>query len=104
MEAYPEDYIAHNVPLVTLSGLGEPEEDQYRNPQTTLKQPGHGVKISSELPCLPESQASIIREEFLKVNSHTSPWNVTHDSGRSEHIDYLLTSIGRVGTAFEGPQ
>ena len=98
MEAYPADYVAHNLPLLVLSGLGEESQAIQQRRNESLKR-GHGVKISSELAQIAESKAALIREEFLKVDGSELAWNSSGLPDRPELVGYKMTCTGRVGTA-----
>ena len=96
MEAYPQEYVAHNVPLLALSGLGEPSKSDNGSQNGSYNQ-GHGVRIASDLPILGEAKATLIRDEFMTADGNSLPWNATGHSDRPELIGYKIRCVGRVG-------
>lgn len=94
MEAYPEDYVSHNRPLIALSGLTGPSSPQLER-SFDLKQ-GHGPKISSELPPLREDQAAPLRNEFLNADGTSLPWRSEGLPGRQELMGFKFKFTGRV--------
>jgi len=98
MEAYPEDYVSHNWPLIALSGLTGPSSPQVEK-TFDLKQ-GHGPKISSALPPLREEQAAPLRDEFLNADGASLPWRTEGLPGRPELMGFKFRFTGRVSHRF----
>ncbi|KZF26302.1 hypothetical protein L228DRAFT_242755 [Xylona heveae TC161] len=70
MDAYPGDYVAHNVPFVILSGLGSRISSSEDLPET-LFQDG-GIKIQSKLPPVTGPGAEQLLASFLDADRHNS--------------------------------
>ncbi|GAB7350844.1 hypothetical protein MBLNU459_g1375t1 [Dothideomycetes sp. NU459] len=94
MEAYPEDYVAHNLPLLALAGLPEPSHANSISAKE-LSQRGTGVRLTSELPPLSGPAASQLLDEFLKADGASQAWSEISLSNRSGLIGFKLTSTGR---------
>lgn len=94
MEAYPIEYITHNLPLIALSGLGGALDgpDDHR----ADGKHGHGVKVSADLPPLEDVKATAIREEFLKADGASLPWNGVGHPDRPDVIGYAMRCVDRV--------
>lgn len=99
MDAYPPEYVAHNLPLVVVSGLGSiPELESIPAVHDVL--PGRGATtISSELPQITGERADQLLEEFLNSDGRDAPWNGRPGSRRGGLIGFRLRAVGRVGQA-----
>ncbi|KAJ5740879.1 hypothetical protein N7493_000751 [Penicillium malachiteum] len=95
MDAYPEAYINHNLPLVLLSGL---EADAEEEKGTSLNYPllETGPKIFSDFPSLSGTVAEQLRSVLLEQDGTQNPWRSTiNASGTAHQIGYKIKSIGR---------
>lgn len=92
MEAYPEDYVAHNLPLIVLSGL----------PQAQDILPSHEkiASLSSDLPSLSGSVADQLLHEFLKADGASLPWSDHALANREGLVGFRIANIGRVGMRY----
>lgn len=90
MEAFPDEYVAHNLPLVILSGF-ETDHASSKDPA----QRGNGVRLISELPLLANHGAAQLLEEFLKADGASQAWSEHASSDKSGLIGFKLTSTGR---------
>ncbi|KAJ5345852.1 hypothetical protein N7452_003856 [Penicillium brevicompactum] len=96
MEAYPEDYVNHNLPLVLLSGLeaGDDSEASSGYPLLTEK----GTHIFSDFPPLSGGVAEELRSFFLQEDGTHMPWksrvNVSGNTATA-NISYRIKSSGR---------
>jgi hypothetical protein len=103
MDAYPQDYVNHNLPLVLLSGLEADTEDDS-NP--TVDYPllaEKGPKIFSDFPPLSGAVAEELRSVLLEEDGSQMPWKAGLASGgnpSSPHITYRVRSSGRVSSPF----
>jgi hypothetical protein len=99
MEAYPKDYVEHNLPLIVLSGLpsqSDPSKEapeQSRNPLLE-----GGFRIRTDAAPLTGSAAESLLQAFLAGDSSDAPWNnrptpVKGDNGGT----FRIKSVGRVG-------
>jgi hypothetical protein len=99
MDAYPEDYVNHNLPLVLLSGL---ETDPEDGPSPSVEYPllhERGRKIFSDFPLLSGAVAEDLRRVLLEEDGSNIPWRAgLSSSGNSAapHIAYRIKSTGRV--------
>lgn len=102
MEAYPENYVAHNLPLIVLSGLphGAGAATLPSLPGQTAS--GSGASLSSDLPPLSGPHADDLLEEFLRADGASLAWS-DHALSKRPHIGFKIASIGRVGTALQLP-
>ena len=99
MEEYPDGYVAHNLPLLFLSGLGESVTRVDGAGQTNAWKQGHGTRIASEIPPLSESQTAILQAEFLSADATSIPWSQENLAERSSPASFRITCVGRVGRA-----
>jgi hypothetical protein len=99
MDAYPEDYVAHNLPLILLSGI-EPGSDYTVNSaeaQYPLLQE-KGTQIESDFPLLSGQLVDDLRTAFLQQDASGAPWNSRSLTGRSSGIGLRIKVVGRVGS------
>ncbi|KAJ9627661.1 hypothetical protein H2203_002873 [Taxawa tesnikishii (nom. ined.)] len=88
MEAYPDDYITHNLPLVVLSGL------ENASATTPSSSPdgfdfGRGTRITSDLPCLSGSRAEHLLSEFMKADGTLFPDGVLSPHWVAKHQHHV---------------
>lgn len=96
MEAYPEDYVAHNLPFIALAGL--PTTDSATNAATTTSSaPGSGLSISDNSPPLSGPHADSILDEFLRADGASLSWSDQALADRAGLIGFKLSCVGRVG-------
>ncbi|THW09989.1 hypothetical protein D6D24_08323 [Aureobasidium pullulans] len=96
MEAYPEDYVSHNLPFIALAGL--PAADQSTNassPSTTSAAQGNGLRIADNSPPLSGPHADSILDEFLRADGASLSWSDQAITDRSGLIGFNLSSTGR---------
>ncbi|KEQ71952.1 hypothetical protein M436DRAFT_49036 [Aureobasidium namibiae CBS 147.97] len=93
MEAYPEDYVAHNLPFIALAGL--PAADSSTNAATTTSAQGSGLSISDNSPPLSGPHADSILDEFLRADGASLSWSDQALSDRAGLIGFKLSSVGR---------
>ncbi|KAI4717560.1 hypothetical protein E4T48_06235 [Aureobasidium sp. EXF-10727] len=96
MEAYPEDYVAHNLPFIALAGL--PTADSSTDASTatpTNPQQGGGLRIVDNSPPLSGSHANSILDEFLRAHGASLSWSDQALADRAGLIGFKLSSIGR---------
>jgi len=85
MDGYPTAYVAHNLPLLVVSGL-EPLESSG-----TVE--NGGIKISSELPCVETEEAQALLKHFKNSDGSELAWNSRVHSGRNK---FRVKTVGRV--------
>jgi hypothetical protein len=100
MDAYPEDYVNHNLPLVLLSGL---EADAEGDSEASSEYPlllERGTHIFSDFPPLSGGVAEELRSLLLQEDGSQMPWksrvNVSGNTATA-NIAYRIKSSGRVG-------
>ncbi|KAE8379426.1 Gryzun, putative trafficking through golgi-domain-containing protein [Aspergillus bertholletiae] len=97
MDAYPEDYVVHNLPFILLSGLEPASEDGPKS--NRIDYPllhERGVHIYSDLPPLSGSTAEELREILLAEDASRAPWEARENTSvKSAGIEYKIKSVGR---------
>lgn len=94
MDAYPLQFVEHNLPFVVLSGLGEkPSDDSQPHPLLKV----HGIEIDSAVPVVSGDRADQLRQEFLSADARDAPWNGLRIRARGDHVGFKLKAVGRVG-------
>ena len=101
MEAYPEAYVAHNLPLIILSGL--PQAQHVRASTDESHTASNGIRLSSDIPLLAGHHAEQIHEEFLKLDGASLPWSDHVHSKRAGLVGFSIASTGRVGRGIKHP-
>jgi hypothetical protein len=99
MDAYPPDYVQHNLPFIVLSGLETTEE---REPPAPIQHvlPGQAITfISTEIPPVTGEHAKQLLQEFLSVRGGDAPWNARGLNRRDNLIGFRIRTVGRVGQA-----
>lgn len=101
MDAYPEDYVNHNLPFVLLSGLEASSEDDAI---TSAKYPllsEKGAVIFSELSPVSGAVAEELRSVLLDEDGSRMPWksrpSLEDNNSSAAGIGFKIKSIGRVG-------
>ena len=97
MEAYPPEYVEHNLPLVLLSGLGEGQDKAASG--TTLPRQENGTRVSVNSPECSGQRAQYLLQQFLQLDGTNQPWNASSLPGPSGSLRYKMKAIGRVGMA-----
>ncbi|KAF2094766.1 hypothetical protein NA57DRAFT_68333 [Rhizodiscina lignyota] len=94
MDAYPEEYVEHNLPFIVLFGLEQEdgfEDDAY---ERALLRTG-GFIVKSELPPVSGDQAQSLIRELLKTDATGQAWNGRNGSGQSTNIGFKFHQTGR---------
>lgn len=98
MDAYPEDYVNHNLPLVLLSGLEADDTAAVTSDYPLIAE--KGIHIFSDFPPLTGGVAEELRSLFLQEDGTHMPWksriNVSGNTATA-NIAYRIKSSGRVG-------
>ena len=99
MEAYPKDYVEHNLPLIILSGLqgqsdlSKDAPEQSRNPLLD-----GGFRIRTEAAPVAGPTAERLLQAFLTADSSDTPWNSRAASKKTENGgSFRIRNVGRVG-------
>ncbi|KAG5293500.1 hypothetical protein I7I50_03927 [Histoplasma capsulatum G186AR] len=99
MDAYPPDYVDHNLPLILLSGLGSDPEANSQDgitPDDGVEYPHlreGGVEIFSDFPLLTDSTAERVLNALLSQDATHRPWNA-----RAGDVGYKIKRVGRTYT------
>jgi trafficking protein particle complex subunit 11 len=99
MEAYPQEYVEHNLPLIVLSGL-----PSHSGSARDAAEPSHnpllegGFRIRTDAAPLTGSTAESLLQAFLAADSRDEPWNGRPTSAKAEYGgSFRIKSVGRVG-------
>ncbi|KAH8693051.1 Gryzun, putative trafficking through golgi-domain-containing protein [Talaromyces proteolyticus] len=94
MDAYPTDYITHNLPLILLSGFAnnEYDDDSLGAEYPLLDQ--KGTVVASDFPLLNGPLVDDLRSAFLDYDASESCWRAA-DAGRSPRLATKIKVIGR---------
>ena len=99
MDAYPEDYVAHNLPFILLSGLETSSDDDLQDVRADyplLRE--KGKRIYSDLPSLSGPVAEELRRVLLEEDASRIPWDLRDDAYENpSKLEYKIKSVGRVG-------
>lgn len=87
MDGYAPAYVAHNIPLLVVSGLGPGTEGNTR-----LKD---GSRIASEVPPIESDDALALLRHFKDKDASDLAWNAREHSGRNK---FRVKIVGRVAT------
>lgn len=96
MEAYPEELVEHNLPLVLLSGLGSGPTAEEST--LALNRQGGGTKILLNSPECPGDRVTSLLNQFLQLDGSGLAWNSSTLPGPTGTVKYRIRAIGRVGT------
>ncbi|KAH9206850.1 Gryzun, putative trafficking through golgi-domain-containing protein [Leptodontidium sp. 2 PMI_412] len=84
MDGYASAYVAHNVPLLVVSGLGPGSEEEIE-----LKD---GTRIASEVPTVESDDALALLRIFKDGDASDLAWNAREHSGRNK---FRVKTVGR---------
>lgn len=103
MNAFPPDYVVHNLPLLLLSGL-EPEsikeQDGVDHSKVLLRE--GGFRIKTDAPPIGSDVAQALRETLLESDASSANWNGRAIAAKEYGGGYRIRSVGRVGQALPG--
>lgn len=85
MDGYAPAYVAHNVPLLVVSGLGPGSEDDNKLEV--------GTRIASEVPTVESDDALALLRIFKDGDASDLAWNAREHSGKNK---FRLKTVGRV--------
>jgi hypothetical protein len=89
MDGYAPAYVAHNVPLLVVSGLDSA-------PQGKSKAPEGAIRIASEIPPVESEDAQVLLRHFKDSDAGELAWNAREYSGRNK---FRVKTVGRVVSA-----
>lgn len=100
MDAFPEDYVNHNLPLVLLSGLEAGTEDGTTSSDSYPFLAERGPKVFSDFPPLSGAVAEDLRRVLLEQDGTQMPWKSgllgSNGNSSTPHMRYRIKSAGRV--------
>ncbi|KAK5675092.1 hypothetical protein LTS10_012166 [Elasticomyces elasticus] len=91
MQAYPEEYAQHNLPLVFLSGLGKRQDDGVSAPSGQE----NGTRVSNSSAECSGDRASQLLDQFVALDGSKQPWNSQALPGPSSTLRWRMRAIGR---------
>ena len=86
MDGYPPAYVAHNIPLLVVSGLGSVTHDE-----ATVKEAG--TRITSEVPVVESADAQVLLRHFRDSDARGLAWNSREHNGRNK---FRVKAVKRV--------
>lgn len=86
MDGYALAYVAHNIPLLVVSGLGFLPPDE-----STLND--LGTRITSEFPVVDSPDAQVLLRHFRDNDARGFAWNSREHNGRNK---FRVKAVGRV--------
>lgn len=96
MDAYPPEYVKHNLPFIALSGLEVSEADEDRSiPSSTLF--GNGPDIVSEMPLVAGERAEGLVQALRGAELSAGASSVGSEKGNPAFA-FRMKVVGRVGT------
>lgn len=96
MDDYPSDYVAHNLPLILLSGLAG-EDEQPTPPPEYPGLPQDAIQIFSDFPLLTDATAAAVLRGLLSHDASHQPWTGRGDKGKTPAARFRVRRVGRVG-------
>jgi hypothetical protein len=102
MDAYPPEYVQHNLPFIVLSGLGTTNEREPPPPVHNVLAGRGATSISSEIPPVGGDRANILLQDFLSADATNAPWNARAPTRRGLAHGLRIRAVGRVGQAPPG--
>lgn len=85
MDGYAPAFVAHNLPLLVVSGLVAHDEPELEN---------DGIPIASEIPPVESDDARALLRHFQDCDGRDLAWNGSEHTGRNK---FRVKTIGRVG-------
>ncbi|KAL4877211.1 Gryzun, putative trafficking through golgi-domain-containing protein [Aspergillus karnatakaensis] len=97
MDAYPEPYVAHNLPFILLSGLENGISEVVSRTEERVESLNRNwVVIESDFPPLVGPVAEELRGVFISEDASRAPWEPQHDiDADNPQIGYKIKSVGR---------
>ncbi|KAI2790455.1 hypothetical protein POX_d05971 [Penicillium oxalicum] len=103
MDAYPRDYVSHNLPLVLLSGLEADLEDNSITSEGYPLLEENGTRILSDFPPLSGAVAEELRRALLAEDGSQRPWKAESPLGGSPSSSRLAFHIKSCGRTYKLP-
>ena len=84
MDGYAPAFVAHNLPFIIVSGLGNSHEESTEN---------SGIRITSELPPVESEDGRVLLRHFKEGDAGDLAWNGREHVGRNK---FKIKAVGRV--------
>ena len=94
MEAFPEDYVSHNVPLILLFGIGQEKPSSHRKDNGRDQLQEGGFRIRRDSPNLTNDAAESVLQAFA---SFDSTGGIIYSPKDGPGPFKIKTVMGRVG-------
>ncbi|KAH7114396.1 Gryzun, putative trafficking through golgi-domain-containing protein [Dendryphion nanum] len=95
MDAYPPEYVLHNLPFIVLSGLDATKELE---PLPLIHQvlPGRATTtVNSDIAPVTGDRAHQLLQEFLGADGTDAPWNSRGGHRRDNLYGFRIRTVGR---------
>lgn len=97
MDAYPAEYVQHNLPFIVLSGLGTTQELNPPPPVQDVLPGRAATSITSELPPVTRgTHTEALLQDFLSADSTSAPWNGRASVRQGLAHGFRIRAVGRV--------
>lgn len=107
MDAYPPELVAHETPLLLVSGLGTPEEHLGVEARSTYGYPQlaeNGTRVTSSVPPVTTPAGELLLLHFLRADSAGIWAGRTADKLKSQAPAWRVRAVGRVETPSPTPR
>jgi hypothetical protein len=94
MEAYPPEYVSHNLPLIVLSGLTGGQEHGGRDELRDIF--GTAAVINSDSPSVAAELSQQLLEDFMSADGSAQAWSAEAGRGKVGLMGFKFKVIGRV--------
>lgn len=94
MDAYPAEYIRHELPLIALSGLGHFVEPSTPAPSSSWN-PSPGAAIDRELGDVSVTFSRALRDEFFRADGTSFTWNGAGNPQRPGLMGFRFSAVGQ---------
>lgn len=101
MDAYPPELVAHETPLLLVSGLGTPEQHLDVDAHSTYGYPQlaeNGARVTSSAPPVTTPAGELLLLHFLRADSAGIWSGRTADKLKSQTPAWRVRAVGRVET------
>ncbi len=97
MNAYPDDYVFHNLPLLVLSGLDDGSQSEpATNSRTHAFLQEGGFRIKTDIPAVKSPLAEQLLRSFRRQDASTISWHSRSVTARNGKV-FKISNVGRVG-------
>jgi trafficking protein particle complex subunit 11 len=94
MEAYPPEYVVHNLPLIVLSGLVNPQEHGGRDELRDIF--GTAAVVNSDSPLAATELGQQLLQEFMSADGSGQAWSAEAGRGKANLMGFKFKVVGRV--------